>query len=152
MNKISTADFWLDNLRFTNDVVLKNQVKDIFLPFAKSNLSTDETKYLVKRFFRKLNVEQNKNRFLKFLNHEKVVNYSRYEYDYDSWCEWMILKFDSIEKAAKFVHSYDPDWVGEIDFQLREYDCTGETFSSGMKFTKISDNLVFAYKRYDLDV
>lgn len=146
------VNFWLDNLRFTSTQMLKNQIMTIFIPFAKSKLSAEDTKYFIKRFYRKLSSVQGENGFSEFLEKDEVINYSRYQYDYDSWCEWMLLKFNSIEEAAKFVMDYNREWVGEIDFELRDYDCTGETFSDGMKFTKVAENIVFAYKRYNLDV
>ncbi len=146
-------DLFLKNLRFTNEVVLKSQIERDFMPMAHAlELSQEEIKYFVKRFFRKLNNQQANHPFTKFLQKDEIVNYKKIEYDWDSWAEWLLIKTDSIEKAASLLSSYDPDWVGEIEIQLRDYDCTGQTFSSGMRFTQINENLVLAYKRYDLDV
>lgn len=151
-NENLLLEFWINNLRFSNNTILKRQIEDIFLPVAKSKLNEDEVKYFVKRFYRELNKRLNELPINSFLKDERVIKFSKVEYDWDSWAEWILLKVNSVEEAHKVVHDFDPEWAGEINLQLREYDCTGETFSSGMKFTKINDNLVVAYKRYDLDV
>lgn len=145
-------EFWLRNLRFSNGTTLKRQIETLFLPIAKKQLNENEIKYLIKRFYRELNKRFNELPINSFLKDERVIKYSKIEYDWDSWADWLLLKVNSVEEAHKLIHDFDPEWAGEINLQLREYDCTGETFSSGMKFTKINDNLVMAYKRYDLDV
>lgn len=145
-------EFWLRNLRFSNSTTLKRQIETLFLPMTKKELNEDEIKYFIKRFYRELNKRVNELPINSFLKDERVIKFSKVKYDYDSWAEWLLLKVNSVEAAHKLIHDFDPEWAGEINLQLRDYDCTGETFSDGMKFSKINDNLVLAYKRYDLDV
>lgn len=144
-------NIWIENMSFINSFILKEEIKNVFLPFAVK-MDSDKRKYFVKRFYRHFNKLQIENEFNQFVRDSKVINYSRYEFDYDYWCEWMLLKFESVEEAAKFIYDFDPNWIGEIKLQLRDYDCTGQTFSSGMELTQVSPGIVFAQKKYSLDV
>ena len=143
---------WIKNMRFTNSFLLKEEIKNTFIPLTEKSMDPEKQKYFVKRFYRHLNKLQENNAFSKFLKDPKVINFIRHQFDYDYWCEWMLLEFNSIEEAAKFIYDFDPDWIGEIEVQLQEHDCTGQTFSRGMELTQVAPGIVFAQKRYSLDV
>lgn len=147
----------LKNLDFSRKSKFNSDFNSFVIPMLNNaveskSINVKEKNYIIKRLFRALMKNQLNNFEFTFKNQPEVVNYSNYHYDYDSSVEWMILKVDSKEKAVNFLKSFNEDWCDEIEIEFREYDCTGQTFSSPMEIRKISNGLFFAQKRYYRDV
>lgn len=147
----------LENLDFYNKNKFNSDFNSFVIPMLNNaveskSINVKERNYIIKRLLRSLMKNQLNNFEFTFKNQPEVVNYSNYHYDYDSNVEWMILKVNSKEKAVNFLKSFNEDWCDEIEIEFREYDCTGQTFSSPMKIKKISNGLFFAQKRYYKDV
>lgn len=147
----------LENLDFYNTNKFNSDFNSFVIPMLNNaveskSIDVKEKNYIIKRLFRALRNQQIKNFEFTFKSQPEVVNYSNYHYDYDSSVEWMILKVDSKEKAVNFLKSFNEDWCDEVEIEFREYDCTGQTFSSPMEIKKIANGLFFAQKRYYRDV